>query len=93
MANFFQSFMSNLRIFPVVKAQEEEEELVDQQDALRTKCREENGHAKHLWEKYQGCNDRVNSKTQTSETCVEELVDYLHALDHCVSATLFKKLK
>lgn len=36
MANYFRSFMSNLRVFPTVKAQEEEEEeLVDQQDHLR----------------------------------------------------------
>uniref|UniRef100_A0A336LZS3 Cytochrome b-c1 complex subunit 6 n=1 Tax=Culicoides sonorensis TaxID=179676 RepID=A0A336LZS3_CULSO len=92
MANFFRTFMSNLRVFPSVKAQEEEEELVDQQEALREKCRQE-PHTKHLLEKYQACNDRVNSRSQTTETCVEEIWDYLHALDHCVSATLFTKLK
>lgn len=37
MANFFRSFMSNLRVFPTVKAQEEEEELVDQQEHLRVR--------------------------------------------------------
>lgn len=35
MANFFRKFISNLAVFPAVKAQEEEEEMVDQQDHLR----------------------------------------------------------
>lgn len=59
---------------------------------LQEKCSQES-HAAHLHERYVACNDRVNSKSKTSETCSEELFDYLHALDHCVSATLFSKLK
>ena len=31
------------------------------------------------------CNDRVNSKSATTETCEQELFDYLHCVDHCVS--------
>lgn len=49
--------------------------------------------AQNLWGKYQECNDRVNSRSQTAETCEQELVDYLHVLDKCVSKDLFKRLK
>ncbi|XP_017768914.1 PREDICTED: cytochrome b-c1 complex subunit 6, mitochondrial [Nicrophorus vespilloides] len=76
--------------FPRVKAQEEE--LVDPQETLRNKCRESN-HCQHLVEKYQVCNDRVNGKSRTTETCTEELFDMLHAIDHCVTEQLFSKLK
>ncbi|XP_019869917.1 cytochrome b-c1 complex subunit 6, mitochondrial-like [Aethina tumida] len=86
---FFEKFLPKL---PVVKAQEEEEELVDPQQVLRDNCRETE-HCKHLAEKYQACNDRVLSKSQTTETCVEELFDLLHAVDHCVTKDLFSKLK
>ncbi|XP_058059099.1 cytochrome b-c1 complex subunit 6, mitochondrial [Anopheles bellator] len=78
-------------LFPAVKAQEEED-LVDPQAVLREKC-SQHGHAPVLWEKYQACNERVGGRSQTTETCVEELFDYLHELDHCVSKTLFSKLK
>ncbi|KAG5900070.1 hypothetical protein JTB14_016043 [Gonioctena quinquepunctata] len=86
---FFDRFISKL---PSVKAQEEEEELVDPQQVLRDKCKETE-HAKHLSEKYQACNDRVNSRSRTTEICVEELFDWLHAIDHCVTKDLFSKLK
>jgi len=83
--NFFKSFM------PTVKA--EEEELVDPQQELRAKCAQEDHHASSLLSRYQECNDRVNSRSKTLETCTEELFDYLHALDHCVTKTLFSRLK
>ncbi|XP_018568379.1 cytochrome b-c1 complex subunit 6, mitochondrial-like [Anoplophora glabripennis] len=85
------------RTFPkllTVKAQEEaeEEELQDPQQILRDQCRETD-HCKHLAEKYEACNERVRSKSRTTETCTEELFDFLHALDHCVTKDLFSKLK
>lgn len=43
--------------------------------------------------KFIECNDRVNSRSKTTETCAEELVDYVSELDHCVSHHLFSKLK
>jgi ubiquinol-cytochrome c reductase subunit 6 len=52
--------------------------------AVKEKC----GQSKEcsaLMEKLTTCNDRVNSKSNTAETCVEELTDYLHCVDHCVS--------
>ncbi|KAK9876348.1 hypothetical protein WA026_012657 [Henosepilachna vigintioctopunctata] len=82
-----------------VKAQEKsesepeaEEDIIDPQEVLREECRQTE-HCKHLAEIYQQCNDRVNSKSQTTETCTEELIDMLHAIDHCVTPKLFSHLK
>ncbi|KAF7283645.1 ubiquinol-cytochrome c reductase 11 kDa subunit isoform X2 [Rhynchophorus ferrugineus] len=87
---FFERFLKKL---PSVRAQEDEdEELVDPQQTLRAQCLDTD-HCKHLAEKYQTCNDRVSSRSQTAETCVEELFDLLHAVDHCVTKDLFSKLK
>ncbi|KAL3271159.1 hypothetical protein HHI36_021657 [Cryptolaemus montrouzieri] len=86
---FFSKFTSSFR----VKAQDaEEEDIIDPHDTLREQCRETD-HCKHLAERLQQCNDRVNSKSQTSETCVEELIDLMHAIDHCVTPKLFSQLK
>lgn len=51
------------------------------------------GHIQGLYNKYQKCNDRVNSKSQTTEQCTEEFFDYLHELDHCVAHSLWSNLK
>ncbi|OWR54963.1 cytochrome b-c1 complex subunit 6, mitochondrial [Danaus plexippus] len=81
------------KLIPVVKAdEEEEEELVDPQQALRDECSQKQ-EAQSFWTKYQECNNRVNSKSNTAETCEEELIDYVHALDKCVNKDLFKRLK
>lgn len=86
--NFFKS------LIPTVKAQEEElvdpqQELRVSQKAIeetrfsqdsrefQEKCSTES-HAAHLFERYQECNNRVNAKSKTTETCTEELFDYLH---------------
>lgn len=56
--------------------------------AVKEKC----GQTKEcvaLMEKLTTCNDRVNSKSNTAETCVEELTDYLHCVDHCVSIHVY----
>ncbi|XP_056648820.1 cytochrome b-c1 complex subunit 6, mitochondrial [Diorhabda carinulata] len=100
---FFDKFLKFPKLLSV-KAQDEEEgqegggeeeeevELVDPQETLREQCKA-NAHCLKLAEKYQACNDRVNSKSHTTETCVEELFDLMHAVDHCVSKDLFSKLK
>jgi len=85
----FKNFIQRLT---TVKAQEEEEELVCPQQQLREQCRETK-HCIDLAEKYQACNDRVNSRKETAETCSEELFDLLHAIDHCVTEKLFSRLK
>ncbi|XP_012222421.1 cytochrome b-c1 complex subunit 6, mitochondrial [Linepithema humile] len=85
--NFFKRYL------PVVKADEgEEEELVDPQKVLREEC-SQLSKCVNLQEKLNTCNDRVNSRSNTEETCIEELIDYVQCVDHCVSKTLFSKLK
>ncbi|XP_015593042.1 cytochrome b-c1 complex subunit 6, mitochondrial [Cephus cinctus] len=80
------------RFVPSVKADDEEPELVDPQKVLREKCAQQPSCVS-LQEKLNTCNDRVNSRTQTAETCLEELFDYVHCVDHCAAKTLFSKLK
>ncbi|EFN77372.1 cytochrome b-c1 complex subunit 6, mitochondrial [Harpegnathos saltator] len=89
--SFIQNFFK--RQLPVVNAEEEaEQELVDQQQVLRDKCSKE-AKCHSLQEKLNTCNDRVNSRSNTEETCLEELIDYVECVDHCVAKTLFSKLK
>ncbi|XP_014778894.1 cytochrome b-c1 complex subunit 6, mitochondrial [Octopus bimaculoides] len=71
--------------------EEEEEELEDIHDHLRAKCREDN--CSKYQEKLDTCNDRVNSRTKTSEDCTEEIMDLFHCVDYCAAKTLFSKLK
>ncbi|XP_045112482.1 cytochrome b-c1 complex subunit 6, mitochondrial-like isoform X2 [Portunus trituberculatus] len=68
------------------------EEEEDPLDDLKESCGTSN-HCAHLNEKLTTCNDRVNSRSKTEETCSEELFDYLHCVDHCLTESLFKKLK
>lgn len=37
-------------------------------------------------ERLELCDARVSSRSHTEEQCTEELFDFLHARDHCVSA-------
>jgi len=80
------------RYLPVVKADDEDEELVDPQKVLREQCSQE-VKCTNLQEKLNTCTDRVNSRSNTEETCLEELLDYVQCIDHCVAKTLFSKLK
>lgn len=77
--------------FPRVHASDEEEELVDPQTVLREKCT--TAHCQSLKDRLDECNDRVNSKSATTESCFEEVVDFMNCVDHCVAPKLFKKLK
>lgn len=61
-------------------------------DLFQDKCRESE-KAQKLAEKLQACNDRVNAKSRTTETCVEELIDLFHYVDHCVANDILSKLK
>jgi len=83
------------RVIPVARAAEdeaEEEELVDPMDVLREECSAKPDCAKYQ-ERLQECNTRVTSRKKTEETCMEELIDFMHCVDHCVSHSLFSKLK
>ncbi|KAM4739205.1 cytochrome b-c1 complex subunit 6, mitochondrial [Anableps anableps] len=72
--------------------EEEEEEMVDPLETLRQKC-EETEHCIHTRERLELCETRVGSRSQTEEDCTEELFDFLHARDHCVSHKLFHSVK
>ncbi|KAK3918455.1 Cytochrome b-c1 complex subunit 6, mitochondrial [Frankliniella fusca] len=85
--NFFAS-----RFLIKAKAQAEDEDIVDPQEVLREKCKAK-PKCVALLEKLDTCNARVRSKKQTAETCAEEIYDWMHCVDHCVSHDLFKQLK
>ena len=51
---------------------------------LRAECRNDS-HCEQFKEELQRCTDRVNSRKETTETCSQELMDFLHCIDHCVS--------
>lgn len=71
---------------------EEEGELKDPLETLRTSCRA-TPKCSSLSEKLQTCNDRVNSRSKTAETCMEEVIDFFHCVDHCAAKTIFDHLK
>ncbi|KAM5125211.1 cytochrome b-c1 complex subunit 6, mitochondrial isoform 1-T1 [Mantella aurantiaca] len=72
--------------------EEEEQELVDPLNTVRDQC-ERSEKCVKMRETLDLCETRVSSRSQTSEECVEELFDFLHARDHCVAHKLFKHLK
>lgn len=57
----------------------------DPLEAIRSKC-EQTEHCVHAKERLEMCEARVSSRSNTEEDCTEELFDFLHARDHCVSA-------
>merc|ERR1712001_499407 len=71
--------------------EEDEEELVDSQQVIRDKCKE--SHCVAAQKELETCNDRVNSKTATTETCFQEILDFYHCIDHCASASVMSQLK
>lgn len=42
-------------------------------------------------ERLELCDERVSSRSHTEEDCTEELFDFLHARDHCVSQPKVRK--
>lgn len=57
----------------------------DPLETVREKC-EQTEHCVHTRERLEACETRVGSRSETTEDCTEELFDFLHARDHCVSA-------
>ncbi|XP_038657211.1 cytochrome b-c1 complex subunit 6, mitochondrial-like [Scyliorhinus canicula] len=72
--------------------EEEEEEVVDLLTNIREQCEQIETCVK-LLEILDACTERVSSRSQTEETCTEELFDVLHTWDHCVAEKIFSKLK
>ncbi|XP_021950199.1 cytochrome b-c1 complex subunit 6, mitochondrial [Folsomia candida] len=81
----------NKPVCPVTPV-EEEEGLVDPQEKFRKICRKTK-ECSRLFEELQACNDRVNSRTKTAETCMEEVIDFVHCVDHCAAKKFFPLLK
>ncbi|XP_027693913.1 cytochrome b-c1 complex subunit 6, mitochondrial [Vombatus ursinus] len=71
---------------------EEEQELVDPLTTVREHCEQIEKCVKAR-ERLEMCTDRVSSHPDTEEDCTEELLDFLHARDHCVAHTLFESVK
>eukprot|EP00039_Didymoeca_costata_P021793 m.3017 g.3017 ORF g.3017 m.3017 type:complete len:96 (-) comp2643_c0_seq2:2412-2699(-) len=71
---------------------EDEEDVVDPREAIKENCEASSGCAA-LATKLEECNARVNSKSNTEETCLEELQDFVVCVDHCIAHDLFKHLK
>ncbi len=84
-------------LFPKVKAEEEEEEeeeeedLVDPAVAIKEACADEK--CSKYRDRLNECNERVQSKSNTRETCVEEVIDFYHCVDHCAANKIFAVLK
>ncbi|XP_075943886.1 cytochrome b-c1 complex subunit 6, mitochondrial isoform X2 [Anarhichas minor] len=81
-----------LCLFQEEEEEEEEEDMVDPLETMRQKC-EETEHCVHTRELLEHCETRVGSRSSTAEDCTEELFDFLHARDHCVSHKLFHSVK
>jgi len=71
--------------------EEDEEDLIDPATEIKEKCAEEQCGA--LKAKLDECNERVTSKSKTSETCFEEILDFYHCVDHCAGPKIFQHVK
>ncbi|XP_045780546.1 cytochrome b-c1 complex subunit 6, mitochondrial-like isoform X2 [Maniola jurtina] len=58
----------------------------------RGKCLEKNSKVQKMAGVLQACEQRVTSKSYTAETCSQEVVDLMEALDHCVGSKAFVKM-
>ncbi|KHJ92119.1 Ubiquinol-cytochrome C reductase hinge protein [Oesophagostomum dentatum] len=66
------------------------EEGVDQLEQWRARCAKKFPELKAQLDE---CNDRVNSRKQTEETCVQELWDFVEQVDKCAVRKAFLTLK
>jgi ubiquinol-cytochrome c reductase subunit 6 len=58
---------------------------------LKEKCQQTKECQKY-YEELQVCTNRVSSKSNTAETCAQELYDFIHCTDHCVSNSTLSSL-
>lgn len=59
--------------------------MEDPGDKVREACAESKECLK-VKQELETCNQRVNSRSKTEETCVQELIDFLECRDKCVSS-------
>ena len=71
--------------------EEDEEDLIDPHDTVREQCVTD--HCADIKKRLDECNARVESKSSTTETCFEEILDFYHCIDHCSSTIILTKLK
>ena len=69
--------------------EEEEEDPIDHQEVLREKCTELAKCSK-LKEELDACNERVSSRKHNTEKCTQEVFDFVHCVDHCVSLSVHR---
>ncbi|XP_034837314.1 cytochrome b-c1 complex subunit 6, mitochondrial-like isoform X2 [Maniola hyperantus] len=58
----------------------------------RGKCLERNSKVQKMADVLHACEQRVTSKSYTAESCSQEVVDLMEALDHCVGSRAFAKI-
>merc|ERR1712080_642008 len=61
--------------------EEDEEDLIDPHEVVREECAKD--HCQAVKTRLDECNARVESKSATTETCFEEILDFYHRKDHC----------
>merc|ERR1711860_12455 len=71
--------------------EEDEEDLVDPAVEIKENCA--SSHCASYKARLDECNDRVTSKSNTTETCMEEIMDFYHCMDHCAAKEIFAKVK
>merc|ERR1712059_236302 len=71
--------------------EEDEEDLIDPAEEIKEKCATD--HCSSYKAKLDECEERVRSKTKTTETCFEEILDFYHCVDHCAASQIFKYVK
>merc|ERR1711982_133180 len=75
------------KLIPRVKAEDEEEEeeeedeedLIDPAVEIKEACASSEACQKYK-SRLDECNERVTSKSETSETCLEEILDFYHCM-------------
>ena len=85
------------KLVPKIHAEEEEEEedeedLVDPATGIKEACADSSECSKYK-SRFEECTSRVESKSATTETCFEEILDFYHCMDHCASKEIFSKVK
>merc|ERR1712107_781247 len=71
--------------------EEEEEDLIDPATEIKENCADSACAAAKS--RLDECNERVNSKSKTTETCFEEIIDFYHCVDHCAAPKIFQHVK
>lgn len=72
---------------------DDDDEIEDPYDTLKKKCAKQK-ECKQFARELDTCTLRVMEHGEkTGETCVQEVFDLIHCVDHCAAHKLFSKLK